>query len=392
MLTRRVRLQIGAFVVIGLLFVSLVAVRYVGLLRLFGATGYNVSMDLPTAGGLFDNAEVTYRGVPVGRVEGMQLTATGIRVKLHINSGSTKIPADLEANVADRSVIGEQYVDLVPRSDDGPYLRHGEVIAEADTTIPTSTTTLLQSAEGLLSSIPIQAEQTTVGELNTAFAGLPANLQTILASTKTFYTAANASFPSTVQLIDAGKTVLATQQATSSSIVSFSANLAKIAETFQASNSDLNALIQVTPGAAAQIGGLFSDLDQPLGLLLANLTTTSDVFQANIGGLQTILVRAPQAVDLGNKVITSSGANVGLALTFFDPLPCTSGYGATVRHSPLVTDTTPLNTAAGCSSTSSTDVRGANSDVAAWSGPVAEQSSSTPSTVPSLSALLGGQG
>jgi phospholipid/cholesterol/gamma-HCH transport system substrate-binding protein len=386
MLSRRVRLQIGAFIVIGLLCVSYISVRYVGLLRVFGLTGYSVTMELPFAGGLFNNAEVTYRGVPVGRVQSMQLTASGIQVKLHIDSSSTKIPSDLAASVADRSVIGEQYVDLMPRTTGAPYLHAGSQIAQADTSTPTSTTTLLTSAQTLLNSVPIPALQTTVTELSAAFQNTAPDLQRLLTSTETFYTAAAAALPATDQLLAAGRTVLATQVASSQEIEAFSASLREIGLTFQQSDESLNQLIQVSPGAAAQIGGLFADLDQPLALLLTNLTTTADVFQANVGGLQTILVRAPQAIDVGNHVITSSGADVGLALTFFQPLPCTSGYGATVRRSPLVDPA--LNTSVGCSATTAgSDVRGAQAAAARWAGPV----DGTPSaaTAPSLASLMG---
>ena len=38
------------------------------------------------------------------------------------------IPSDVVAVVANRSAIGEQYVDLQPQNDTGPYLRDGSTI------------------------------------------------------------------------------------------------------------------------------------------------------------------------------------------------------------------------------------------------------------------------
>ena len=43
---------------------------------------------------------------------------------------SPKIPADLEAEVRSVSAVGEQYVDLRPRTDSGPYLQNGAVKPE----------------------------------------------------------------------------------------------------------------------------------------------------------------------------------------------------------------------------------------------------------------------
>ncbi len=60
-------------------------------------------------------------------------------------------------------------------------------------------------------------------------------------------------------------------------------------------------------------------------------------------------------------MITPHGINLGLVPTFFDPLPCTSGYGGTATRGALDTSTgAPLNTAGGCTSAPSTgkDVRG----------------------------------
>ncbi len=93
---------------------------------------------------------------------------------------------------------------------------------------------------------------------------------------------------------------------------------------------------------------------------MSNLTTTSQVFAANVGGVRELLVQLPRAVDIGTAVVGPQGAKVGLTLTFFNPLPCTQGYQGTVRRSGLDTSPgAPFNTSAGCADTTGTrDVRG----------------------------------
>ena len=62
-----------------------------------------------------------------------------------------------------------------------------------------------------------------------------------------------------------------------------------------------------------------------------------------------MLSALPAAVAAGNTVITANGANFGLALTFFDPLPCTVGYGGTPHRNGNDTSPAPsLNTGASC--------------------------------------------
>ncbi len=155
MLTHRIRTQVVVFVVIGLLAVSFIAVRYVGLLRVFGVGVYGVQVDLAEAGGIFPNAEVDYRGVPVGRVTAVRLTATGVSADLQLNTSAPAIPADVRAVVTDRSVIGEQFIDLRPTTADGPYLHDGSVIPQDHTSVPPTTNSLLTSADDLLRSLPV---------------------------------------------------------------------------------------------------------------------------------------------------------------------------------------------------------------------------------------------
>ena len=62
---------------------------------------------------------------------------TGVDAYLDIDNGwDDKIPADALAVVGNRSAVGEQYVDLQPQTDDGPYLHDGSQIATADTRTP----------------------------------------------------------------------------------------------------------------------------------------------------------------------------------------------------------------------------------------------------------------
>ena len=63
---------------------------------------------------------------------------------------SPKIPADLQAEVRSVSAVGEQYVDLRPRTDSGPYLQDGSVIAVEDTTIPQPVGPVLDKVSALV--------------------------------------------------------------------------------------------------------------------------------------------------------------------------------------------------------------------------------------------------
>lgn len=395
MLTRRVRAQVTAFVVIALLGISYVAVRYAGLQRLVGDSGYTVQLELSDSGGIFSNAEVTYRGVSVGRVGALRLTATGVSADLHITS-SRHIPANLKAVVADRSAIGEQYVDLRPNVDSGPYLRGGSIIPRSVTSIPPPVDQLLDNVDTLAQSVPTSSLNTVIDQLSTAVQDSGRNLQVLLDSAGQLFQAADLDFPQTSALIDTSATVLATQKQESASIESFSSSLALIAAQLKSSDPDLRTLISVAPTAAEQFSGLITDVGTSASVLISNLLTTSQVFLGNTDGVRELLVKLPQAVSVGSSVVNDKGINVGLSVTFFDPLPCTSGYRGTVRRSADdLSAGQPLNTSAGCLSGagSGTDVRGSQNAPAlasdqSWLGNLIHPDSS-PNAPNSLAGLLG---
>ena len=131
MLTRATRLKVLAFALIAVLVIGYTGIHYANVGRYFGLSGYYVvHLDLANSGGIYPDADVTYRGVSVGRVGTMRLTGTGIEVDLDISDSAPKIPSRLHAAVADLSAVGEQYVDLRPDASNGPYLAAGSVIPE----------------------------------------------------------------------------------------------------------------------------------------------------------------------------------------------------------------------------------------------------------------------
>ncbi|WP_295701987.1 MlaD family protein [Lapillicoccus sp.] len=400
MLGRKVIVQVALFLVVALVGTAVIAIRYVQVPRLIGASGYTVVMSMPDTGGAYTDAEVTYRGVSVGQVGAIRLTGSGVEADLDITSEAPPIPADLVAVVANRSAIGEQYVDLRPKSDSGPFLAAGSHVAVAASDLPIDINTLLLHVDGFVQSVPQDSLRTVVDELGNATKGSGENIQVLVDAGRAFTKAASDNFPATQGLINNSVTVLATQQGSSDNIKSFSSSLQLVAKQLQSSDGDLRTLIAAAPGAATELNALITEVGVPLGVLMGNLLTTAQVFSANSAGLQGVYVRVPQAISAGYNIIGPDGLKVGLVTTFFDPLPCTSGYGGTALRPP--TDTSagqPLNQQARCTApaSSGTDVRGIGPALAAstaagtlGAGGTGAQTIINP--VSSLADLMGGQG
>jgi phospholipid/cholesterol/gamma-HCH transport system substrate-binding protein len=362
MIQRSVKVRLVAFVAVSLLGVSYLALNYIGLAgRLFGSQ-YTISADFADSGGIFPNAEVTYRGVPIGRVSAMHLLSNGVRVDLRIESNRWHVPVAARAVVTDRSAVGEQFVDLVPGSDHPPYLSAGDVIPMSQTSIPVSSQTLLINLDLLVRDVDRNALSTVVSELGTAFNGSGTDLAALLDYGDQLLSAARDALPQTLKLIDDGGTVLDTLNSQAPAFRNFASQLRLIAGQLRSSDPDLRRVLANGPPAVAELTGLITDNKTDAGVLLANLLTTSDLLVRRVGGIRQILSAYPAVTAGGYTSVLAQGAvHFGLVLNLDDPPPCVRGYGGTTKRFPQDGANIPANTSARCTESrgSVTDVRGA---------------------------------
>ena len=98
----------------------------------------------------------------------MTLTDEGARLTLDLDSGAPDVPVDTDVVVAHRSAIGEQYIDLRPRSTGEPFLSDGDVLTGGPEALPPRVENLLSSVDELSRSVPLDALAITVEELGEA--------------------------------------------------------------------------------------------------------------------------------------------------------------------------------------------------------------------------------
>lgn len=355
MITARIRAQLVAFAVIALVATSYLGAKYVGIDPF--SSSYRVTVTLPDSGGLFVNSEVTYRGVQVGEVTDMVVTDDGMVATLKIEGGAPAIPRDVTATVANRSAIGEQYLDLRGDSIDGELLTHGDRLASRRDNLPPSFDDVLRSGRDFAASLPQDSLRTVIDEIYSMTRGVGPDLGRLVDTSLEFARTAQDNLLVSTRLIESSSTVLDTQIASSNDILAFSSDLALIADTLRSSDGDLRRLIQSTPGTAVEVNRLMTEVGHPLGVLMSNLVSTAQVFGVNAAGVEDALIRVPDAVSVGWLVAGTGTLNLGLSTSFTKPTPCTTGYGGTpVRPG---TETGPgqsFNTQAGCAVSPSTGV------------------------------------
>jgi len=371
--SRLVKFQLIAFVLVAVFGILYVGGKYVRIDNLLGFGQYAVDVRFADSGGIFTNAEVTYRGVPVGTVGPLSLTQDGVNVRLMLNDGGPDIPASALAVVANRSAIGEQYVDLRPPSDAGPYLEEGSVIATEDTETPVPIEEVLASTDQLVSSVPLESLTTVVQELGAAFDGKGEDLQVLVDSLGTLSETADEALPETLALIRDSRTVLDTQSEQSSAIRQFSTDLNAVTAQLRSNDPDIRRLINTGTAASDQIGALIAEAGPSLTTDLTNINALTSLAAPKTLALKPLLIFLPALSAGAGTLVPGDGTiHQGLLLETNNPPPCTIGYEGSQAildeekaknpNFDLTEENYPLNLEANCTTPqgSVTGVRSAN--------------------------------
>jgi phospholipid/cholesterol/gamma-HCH transport system substrate-binding protein len=292
-LTRQILVQMAIFAVIATTALAVMVFGYMRLPDLLGVGQYRVTLELPETGGLYPRGNVTYRGVQVGEVKSVELTESGVEAVLSLNSDA-RIPADVEAEVQSVSAVGEQYVQLLPRSGDRPELKDGDVITADRTRLPADVNTVLDMTNRGLEAIPRDNLRTVVDEAYTAVGGLGPELRRLVTGSATLAIDARKNLDPLTTLIDQSKPVLDTQTDTAGSIQAWAANLASISGQLQSQDAAVAGVLDKGPGAVDEVRALFERLQPTLPIVLANLVSIGEVAVTYQPSLEQLLVLLPQ--------------------------------------------------------------------------------------------------
>lgn len=333
MISRLTKIQLVIFAIVTVIGGAFVGGRYAQIDRLFIDRTYQVSAQFSDSGGIFAGAQVTYRGIPVGKVGKMTFTEYGVQARLDIENSAPDISADVTAIVANKSAIGEQYIDLQPKSNKAPYLADGTNIDLTNTRIPIDTTTLLIDLNNLVASVDIDNLRTVVSELGQAFEGTGDDLATILDSSSEFITTAEDNIDVTRSLIQGSETVLQTQIDKQGQLSTFAKNLALVSDTLVEADPDLRRLLDDGTVSARNVNQLVAENSQDLTVAINNLVTVGKPLKENVLGLRAIFTLYPYLIEGSYSALSPStvdpgeyDAEFGLVLDALTNPPCTEGY------------------------------------------------------------------
>ncbi|MDG4665452.1 MCE family protein [Mycobacterium sp. 236(2023)] len=330
MIDRLSKIQLMIFAVVTVLTVGTISIFYLRVPEAVGIGSYNITADFSAGGGLYQNANVTYRGVTVGRVESVGLTDNGVVARMRLNSG-TPVPENVTATVKSVSAVGEQYVDLVPPADASEAtLTDGSNIAMDRTAIGQDIYGMLQQADALVSSVGDSRLQDLLKETFKAFNGSGPELARLIQSSRLLVDEANSSYGQTSQLIDQAAPFLEAQIRGGDDIRSLADGLARLTGEVANADPQLRDTLQTVPGATEAANTTFEGIRPTFPVLAANLANFGRIGVIYNKSLEHALVVFPALLaalnTVGGGLPTDEGGKLDFKVDLGDPPPCSVGF------------------------------------------------------------------
>jgi phospholipid/cholesterol/gamma-HCH transport system substrate-binding protein len=373
-LTPVIRVQLALFLALMLLALGVLGFYYLRLPTVAGIGQYTLYADLPASGGLYKTANVTYRGIQIGKVTDVQPTERGARATMSIGD-RYKIPVSASANVHSVSAIGEQYLDLVPEGNGNQYLSDGQTITKG--TVPDEVGPALDSANRGLEVLPKEKIDSLLSEAAQSVGGLGPALQRLVDSTTAIASDFRDNLDPVNNIIGHSAPILDSQVNSRDAIAQWAANLNVIGAQAAEQDAALRSGLQQAAPTADQLNSVFSGVQDSLPQTLANLEIVIDMLKRYHKGVEQALVYFPEegsqlqagTIWPGEGIINFAlgpifaAIGAGVALTPVAPLaippgagtdlglppPCLTGFlPASEWRSPADTTTIPLPSGTYC--------------------------------------------
>jgi phospholipid/cholesterol/gamma-HCH transport system substrate-binding protein len=330
--------------------ILVLGVYYLQVPSLVGIGRYELKADLPASGGLYPTANVTYRGITIGKVTDLVPTTGGAKATMSIDS-RYKIPADATAHVHSVSAVGEQYLDIVSESNGNPtkFLSDGQTITKGF--VPSEIGPALDTANKGLGVLPKEKISKLIDETAQAVGGLGPALQRLTDATQAIVGDFKTNLSDVNDLIEHSGPLLDSQVNSGTAIERWAHNLNVLGAQGAAHDENLRSILTQAAPTADDVNEVFSETRDSFPQVLANLEVIFDLLKRYHPGLEQVLVFLPQGAAIAQTVAAPfpNMAALDLALSINQPPPCLTGFvPASEWRSPADTSPLPLPSGTYC--------------------------------------------
>ncbi|MAD45632.1 MAG: outer membrane lipid asymmetry maintenance protein MlaD [Oceanospirillaceae bacterium] len=133
---RYIELSVGAFMVLGVIAIVLMAFRVSGLTLQTSDDTYTIKAHFENLGGLTEKAKVSMSGVTIGRVTDIYLDQEWYSavVEMEIDKSMSTLTTDTSASILTAGLLGEKYIGLTVGAE-SDYLKDGDWIDDTQSAI-----------------------------------------------------------------------------------------------------------------------------------------------------------------------------------------------------------------------------------------------------------------
>ncbi|MCX6396964.1 MAG: MlaD family protein [Propionibacteriales bacterium] len=268
---------------------------------------YRVVVELPDAAGLHKRSDVTYRGQHVGLVQKVGLSDRGVRVTVRIDAG-VRIPRDSQYVVANLSPVGEQYLDIRPRTAAGPFLVADEVIDGSRAELPLPTWKLLADTQNILKRIDVDDIRTISREIDAVFGPQDVDLPGLLDEFSRTLGLADELSPQMFRLLAESRKPLQTMSELTPELRMFVANARTVAAALRKAAPGIGRLIDQGAVVIPVVSAQFDAASPTLVSLLDAGTPVAQMAAEHLPGLQHWYEWTPRQM---NALVTATRGGVG---------------------------------------------------------------------------------
>jgi phospholipid/cholesterol/gamma-HCH transport system substrate-binding protein len=247
---------------------------------------YPLFVELPEAGGLLENKQVTYRGVGVGSVTRVTLCGDDFAVgvpdcgspdNVMVEMGIERdqlIPQGIDVVVLRQSAVGEQALDIRPYAPTGAsttFYEAREVLRPGQVVLPTKPQELLELASRVFGPVDPESAGILVAELADAVEGRSEDLQAILVDSASLSEAVGDNGADFDRLFAASRVVNATLAENRDALASLVVDLADTTALIGDIRDEVDALLVTAPTTLDATASLLERGDANLACVIRDL-------------------------------------------------------------------------------------------------------------------------
>ncbi|GAA1509136.1 MlaD family protein [Nocardioides humi] len=263
---------------------------------------YAVTVQLPQAAGLHEGSVVTYRGQRIGKVTDVRLSelaGVGVTAHLAIDPG-VRIPRDSAMEVRNLSAVGEQYLDVRPRTDSGPYLADGATVPVSATSVPLGVPDVLAHAQELMSHLDVADVRTIAAETAAIFGDSEqdVDLRSLAIELESAFAMLRRLEPDLTVLAERAEQPLTTVADLSPEIRRLSADLEAVAQSLAAATPDIRRTVTTAIDLLPRLQRWWRAAAPELRRMLRDGVPLTEMAARHLRGLQHWLDWAPLQADV----------------------------------------------------------------------------------------------